>query len=112
MHAPLRTRSVARGLQTQANVRGEQDPRIYGFVRESHSGQKFGCEPTLVINAVKINRLRASGGRLRSRSPLELLCSSVLQAASVRAPWKRARGGASLNRSIGLSLLKTGLRAY
>ena len=92
---------------------GEQTPRIYGFVRESRSGQKFGCEPTLVINAVKINRLRASGGRLRSRSSLELLCSSVLpvQAASVRAPWKRARGGASLNRSIGLSL-KTGLRAY
>ena len=85
---------------------GEQDPRIYGFVRESRSGQKFGCEPTLVINAVKINRLRASGGRLRSRSPLELWCSSVLQAASVRAPWKRARGGASLNRSIGLSVSK------
>ena len=34
------------------------------------------------------------------------LCSSVLQAASVRAPWKRARGGASLNRSIGLSVSK------
>ena len=44
---------------------GEQTPRIYGFVRAGRSGQKFGCGTTLVINAVQINRLGASDGRLR-----------------------------------------------
>ena len=44
---------------------GGRPPRIY-FVRASRRGQKFGCGTTLVINAVQINRLGASDGRLRS----------------------------------------------
>ena len=52
---------------------GEQDPRIYGFVRASRTGQKFGCGSTLVIDAVQINRLGASDGRLRSPALAALL---------------------------------------
>ena len=91
---------------------GEQTPRIYGFVRAGRSGQKFGCGSTLVIDAVQINRLGASDGRLRSPALLPGLLGipSVLQAASLGEPGS-ARGGAE-SRSIDRSrCLKTSLWA-